>query len=202
LSIDESVLDSELQQALAITQQLPHRESDREGFYFITSSPTNALMEQMGAELGHARYLVRHLTKRGFIEFVRLGGDRLHNGRRGHAWLVKMPEQPDDAMEDAADIAEFNADMLRIAGAVQELEDRNLELIHRVQELESVETENLRLHTELATATSTISALNADKARLEGLLTGAQQQLDECMRNVGRLQIPETLRKLIKDKKN
>jgi hypothetical protein len=113
LSKDESVLDTELQQALAIAQHLPHRKSAREGFYFTTESPTNALMEQMGAELGHARYLVRHLTKRGFIEFVRHGGDKLDNGRKGHAWLVKMPQQPEGAMEDAADIAEFNADMLR-----------------------------------------------------------------------------------------
>jgi hypothetical protein len=190
------------QEVLEIIGKMPHRRAGDGDFVLLFSDPSKDVKEAKGCSLSYARQLTAKLREQGLLKYVPNGGQKRADGRKDHAWLFHLPEQPEGAMEDATDIAEFNADMLRIAGAVQELDDRNLELIHRVQELESVEAENLRLHSELATATSTISALTADKTRLEGLLTEAQQQLGECMRNVGRLQIPETLRKLIKDKKN
>jgi hypothetical protein len=81
-----------LDEALRIIMSMPHEAADQEGFIRITSDPTKEVAKKMGYATGGARGVIRDLKDKGIIKFISMGGEKRADGHKGHAWLVKLPE--------------------------------------------------------------------------------------------------------------
>jgi hypothetical protein len=79
--------------ALGIILDMQHEAADREGFIRITSDPTKEVAKKMGYATGGARGVIRDLKDQGIIEYFHMGGEKRADGHRGHAWLIKLPEE-------------------------------------------------------------------------------------------------------------
>jgi hypothetical protein len=121
-----------VERAYEIILALPHTAAEEEGFVRITTNPSAALAAATGYAGGGARVITAELTKQGRLKYIQNGGEKRPDGRRGHAWLVKLPDgqqrlsfdadesHPPEVVEFERTFSEFSKAFANVYGLVQQ----------------------------------------------------------------------------------
>jgi hypothetical protein len=170
----------ELNRYLGLVQAQPSQPSEQEGFVLTKVNPASTLEQQLQVKTGRARYLLRQLTDNGYVQFIRNGGGKGHNGHPNHAWLVKAPPK-EPQLKLATEDASPDTDVLALIGQLQD------HVRHLVEENE-----------ELREAANTAGLLRSDNERLEAEISDLREQHDHVIQTLGRLD-EDVLRAIIQN---
>jgi predicted ArsR family transcriptional regulator len=179
----------ELNRYLGLVQAQPSQPSEQEGFVLTKVNPASTLEQQLQVKTGRARYLLRQLTDNGYVQFIRNGGGKGHNGHPNHAWLVKAPDNAqtpsappkEPQLKLATEDASPDTDVLALIGQLQD------HVRHLVEENE-----------ELREAANTAGLLRSDNERLEAEISDLREQHDHVIQTLGRLD-EDVLRAIIRN---
>jgi soluble cytochrome b562 len=183
----------ELNRYLGLVQAQPSQPSEQEGFVLTKVNPASTLEQQLQVKTGRARYLLRQLTDNGYVQFIRNGGGKGHNGHPNHAWLVKAP---DNAQTPSAPPKE---PQLKLATEDASPDTDVLALIGQVTyQIQHLKTENGKLRDAAADAAADAEQLRSDKVRLEAEISDLREQHDHVIQTLGRLD-EDVLRAIIQN---
>jgi predicted ArsR family transcriptional regulator len=179
----------ELNRYLGLVQAQPSQPSEQEDFVLTKVNPASTLEQQLQVKTGRARYLLRQLTDNGYVQFIRNGGGKGHNGHPNHAWLVKAPDNAqtpsappkEPQLKLATEDASPDTDVLALIGQLQD------HVRHLVEENE-----------ELREAANTAGLLRSDNERLEAEISDLREQHDHVIQTLGRLD-EDVLRAIIRN---
>jgi uncharacterized protein YukE len=101
------VSKAEIERAKGIILGIPRSQVTEEGqTVVIYDNPSQAVADEMGCAFSRARHIISKLSEEGLLTYIANGGPAKPNGRRGHAWLVKLPDngqsgrsQPEQQLE-------------------------------------------------------------------------------------------------------
>jgi hypothetical protein len=184
------VTQAEKERAYRIVLQMPRSPVTEEGQpAVIYDNPSQAVADELRCSLSRARHLTSKLSEEGLLTYVPNGGLTKPNGRKGHAWLVKLPDdgqaagsQPEKQQLklDTEDTSP-GTDVLALIG---QLEDQVRRLV----------AENA----ELREAANTAELLRTDNERLAAEKADLRAQHDQVIQTLGQLD-EDVLRAIIKN---
>jgi hypothetical protein len=173
------VSKAEIERAKGIILGIPRSQVTEEGqTVVIYDNPSQAVADEMGCAFSRARHIISKLSEEGLLTYIANGGPAKPNGRRGHAWLVKLPDN------GKAETAPPKEQQLKLG---TEDSSPGTDVLALIGQLENHVRHLVAENAELREAANTAELLRSDNERLTAEMANLREQHNHVIQTLGRL---------------